>query len=1154
MLLKIKFLFFFGALLSLFQTAAAQELSYVNYVHILPGASRQEIMELAANLKPSSRQYDWQQLELIAFVHFGMNTFTNVEWGDGTADPQQFNPSQLDAEQWVTTCQNAGFKMMILTVKHHDGFCLWPSQFTDYSVKNSPWKNGQGDVVREFADACRKYGMKMGIYLSPWDRHSPYFGTDAYNDYFVNQLTELLTNYGTISEVWLDGANGEGPSGKTQVYDEARWFSVIRKLQPGAVIAIAGPDVRWVGTETGYGKETEWSLRAATIQNRAVLDSLPPEEGAFMLESSSPGTLDNLMHEQSIVWYPVEADVSIRPGWFYHPEEDSVVKTPAELFDIYCSSAGRNDVLLLNVPPDTRGLINDKDIASLAGFKQILSTTFAVNFLDGASVSHFENTPAGQGLTTHALVLEYTLPDTATFDLLQLGEDLRTGQRIEGFKLEYDDGNDWKEITRGTTVGYKRILRFDPVSARHIRFTVDSSRLIPALSEIGLYKQGDLEPENRETAMKWWRDAHFGMFIHWGVYAVYGNMYQGITTDGDSVNYDKRCTGKPSEWIMSAAKIPRATYRKAAGDFDANDYDPKKWVATAKDAGMKYIIVTAKHHDGFCLFGTQYTDWNAVDASAAHRDLLKELVTEAKAAGLKIGFYYSQNVDWMQKGGMGAIPELNGGLYPVDQVETYVNTIVIPQIQELTSNYDIDIFWFDSGNVPNSNTEISRRIEDALLNSPVGNKIIFNNRLYPGFDGDFSTPETDTPTIPYNGYDDNRAWEACASLNNSWGFEYEPDVETVWNADRWKTAYYEISRLLEITSKGGNYLLNVGPDRHGTIPEPALNTLHEVGEWMKTYGAAIYGAERNSLVQPFEYGYVTQKTDADGSIHWYLHVSSAFWKEKEIAVNGIAGLPVSAVLFDSKKPVDVRIENNNLILSLPDSCPNPYYAAIDLRFKSLPLQVNNFRLRNSQVRLTPYQAITTAINKNFIPYALTNWYTLRSQVEFNVYLEAGTYDLESEYACWSRDGELYFTIDDQDFTAAYKNTGNPAIGNDINHYVPAVLIKGITLPVSKVYSIKITRNAEIPGVLNWINVRSFTFRKTSETGIETPNVSVYPVFVKDRYLVCESPNEQTLRIYDAIGRLRKTGPIGGGKTVDVHSLEPGVYIIKGDHMTQKIVL
>ena len=1151
--LKIKILLSWNVSFLFVQALFAQELSHKNYIHIPPEASQEEIIEMAANLRPSPRQFNWQQLEMTAFIHFGINTFTNKEWGDGIEDPQLFDPSQFDAEQWVVTCKNAGLRLIILTAKHHDGFCLWQSQFTEYSVKNSPWKNGQGDVVKDLAEACRKHDIKLGIYLSPWDRNSPYFGTDEYNDYFVNQLTELLTNYGDISEVWFDEANGEGPNGKQQVYDDVRWFSVIRKLQPDAVIAIAGPDVRWVGAETGYGRETEWSIKAATIKNRDELDKQPPEEVAFILESSSTGTLNNIMQAPSLVWHPVETDVSIRPGWFYHPEEDALVKTPYRLFDIYCNSVGKNGVLLLNIPPDMRGLINEKDIESLTGFNNILTNTFNVNLLDNALVMQFENTSL-EGLTENALILEFILPETITFDLLQLQEDIKVGQRIESFKLEYKEEDTWKEITRGTTVGYKRILRFDSVSARHVRLTIETSRLNPTLSKIGLYKQAGFNSDIREVSMDWWHDARFGMFIHWGIYSVLGNVYNGIDINGDNLQYDKRSTGTASEWIMQAAKIPRAVYREIAKEFDAKDYDPKKWVEIAKNAGMKYIVITAKHHDGFCLFETKHTDWNSIDASAAQRDLLKDLVKEAKDAGLKIGFYYSQNLDWMHEGGMGDIPELNGEMYPISKVETYVNTIVIPHIQELTSNYDIDIFWFDCGEVLNSNAHISRIILDALLNSPVGNKIIYNNRLFNGFNGDFRTPETDTPNIPYNGYSDKIAWEACASLNNSWGFEYEPSEETIWNKDRWKTGYYIVSRILEIASKGGNFLLSVGPDRHGNIPEPAINALQEVGEWMNIYGETVYSAEQNSLINPFEYGYVTQKTDKNGNVHWYLHVSPLYWAEKEIIVNGIADLPISATWFDSKKPVSFQIEDNNLILSLPYKCPNHYYAAIDLYFQQSPTQVNDFSRRNNQVRLTPYQAKTNHITKDFIPYTLTGWFFNFSEIEFNVYLEAGKYTLEAEYACWYQDGELYFKIDDVEYTANYKNTGNPKIGNDINNYITAELIKDVNIPVSKIYTVKIQRNAEIPNVINWINIRNLIFKKSSGTGIRDAEMLLYPVYIKDRYLTCESPIEQVIRIYDVMGRLRQTDTIGINKRVDIHMLESGVYIIKGDNFTQMFVI
>jgi len=270
-----------GALLLPF-VGAAQLYTTQNYVALPPGSSSSAVIQKAAHVVPSPRQLRWQQLELTGFLHFGMNTFTNKEWGDGTESPSLFNPTSLDAGQWVKTCKEGGIKQVIITAKHHDGFCLWPSKYTEHSVKNSPWKGGRGDVVKEVAEACHKQGVGFGVYLSPWDRNSPYFGDSAkYNNYFVNQLTELLTTYGRVDEVWFDGANGEGPTGKKQVYDFNRWYALIRKLQPTAVIAVMGPDVRWVGTESGYGREMEWSVVPTDAQRQDKVAATSQKEVAF---------------------------------------------------------------------------------------------------------------------------------------------------------------------------------------------------------------------------------------------------------------------------------------------------------------------------------------------------------------------------------------------------------------------------------------------------------------------------------------------------------------------------------------------------------------------------------------------------------------------------------------------------------------------------------------------------------------------------------------------------------------------------------------------------------------------------------------------------------------------------------------------------------
>lgn len=482
--------------------AAAQQSSYIP---IAPGDSGPAIIRKAANVRPTARQLRWQELEVTGFLHFGMNTFTGREWGDGKESPASFNPTALDATQWVRAAQAGGIKQLILTAKHHDGFCLWPSKYTEHSVKNSPWKNGHGDVVKEVADACHKAGMGFGVYLSPWDRNSPVYGTDAYNDYFVHQLTELLTNYGRVDEVWFDGANGEGPNGKKQEYDFQRWYTLIRKLQPNAVIAVMGPDVRWVGTESGYGRSTEWSVVPANNLNQQAVAALSQKD--LLIKPSGYGNgedmggRDALYKAGSLVWYPAETDVSIRPGWFYHKKEDDEVKSPEKLLDIYFNSVGKNGVLLLNIPPDTRGLIADSDVKNLTAWKKSIDQIFSQNLLHGAkgtsSTGKNPNTVADGNKDTYWTTSPKDTTGTVTFDLgkpqtfnvCRLQEYIKKGQRVESFVLEYKDGDDWKEATNGTTIGYKRILTFPDVQAQLVRLRITSSRTAPMISELGIFRQ-----------------------------------------------------------------------------------------------------------------------------------------------------------------------------------------------------------------------------------------------------------------------------------------------------------------------------------------------------------------------------------------------------------------------------------------------------------------------------------------------------------------------------------------------------------------------------------------------------------------------------------------------------------------------------------------
>ena len=451
---------------------------------------------------PSERQLKWHELEYYAFVHFNMNTFTNMEWGFGDESPELFNPTELDCRQWARVCKEAGMKGIILTAKHHDGFCLWPSEYTEHSVKNSPWKNGEGDVVRELADACKEYGLKFGVYLSPWDRNHSDYGKPEYITYFRNQLRELLTNYGDIFEVWFDGANGgtgyygganeERRIDRETYYDWENTWDIVRELQPNACLfSDAGPDIRWCGNEEGWVRKTNWSL----IKRDSFAPGVVPD-----IEYLRTGQI-NGTH-----WVPAEVDVSIRPGWYYHPSEDHKVKTLPQLLDIYYHSIGRNASFLLNLPVDTRGLVHEKDVEQLqklaAAIKHDFDDNLALN--QNASATNVrgnskkyaaenatDDNPdtywaTDDGVKTASLEIDFQQPTEMNRFLVQ--EDIRLGQRIKDFSVEAFINDEWKEISRETTIGRKRILRFPNVTSNKLRFNVIDSKACPVISNIEVYK------------------------------------------------------------------------------------------------------------------------------------------------------------------------------------------------------------------------------------------------------------------------------------------------------------------------------------------------------------------------------------------------------------------------------------------------------------------------------------------------------------------------------------------------------------------------------------------------------------------------------------------------------------------------------------------
>ena len=450
---------------------------------------------------PSAAQMQWHQMEMNAFIHFTTNTFTGKEWGYGDESPALFNPSAINTEQWASTLQKNGFKTIILTAKHHDGFCLWPSAFTTHSIKNSPYKNGRGDIVKEVSDAAKKYGLQFGVYLSPWDRNRADYGSASYITYYRNQLKELFTNYGPVFEMWLDGANGGdgfygGAKEKRTIngatyYDWPNTIQMVRSIQPNVIFfSDAGPGVRWVGNEKGIAGETNWN----TISTDTLYAGKP---GIEQLLNTGAANGDK--------WVPAEVDVSIRPGWFYHESENDKVKSAEKLFNIYLSSVGRGSTLLLNIPPDKRGLFHENDVKALEGFNALLKKAFAKNIAARAKVTtgstrgnskQFAGKNITDGkpntywatddsITTANFIIE--LPATQAIQYIVLQEYIQLGQRVQSFNIDVWKENGWKKITSATTIGYKRIIPTGTLVSNKIRINITASKACPVISNVAVY-------------------------------------------------------------------------------------------------------------------------------------------------------------------------------------------------------------------------------------------------------------------------------------------------------------------------------------------------------------------------------------------------------------------------------------------------------------------------------------------------------------------------------------------------------------------------------------------------------------------------------------------------------------------------------------------
>ncbi len=493
------------ALLPVASAASAQG------IRLVPEDSLDTVLAKAVAVRPTPRQIAWQRDEFSAFIHFGMNTFTDREWGDGKEDPRLFSPTELDARQWVRAAKAAGMTRMILTAKHHDGFCLWPSRYTEHCVRNSPWKGGTGDVVGEFVDACRAEQMHYGIYISPWDRHEQTYGdSPRYNRYFLNQLREVLTTYPGIAEVWFDGACGEGPDGRRQEYDWRSYWALVRELAPRACITVRGPDVRWCGNEAGHTRASEWSVVPMPGDDQSWETSDRTLSGFTRdIQGDDLGSRDVLLQSrqdrQVLTWYPSQVNTSIRPGWFYHSSEDMRVRTLEDLLAVYYGSVGGNSQFLLNIPPDRRGLFHENDVARLREIGDVLRQTFEQNLAVGARLT--AEVTGGRSVGEIAAVLDGSpdafwtttdgptmatvtaeLPAAVRANCLMLQEHIASGQRVEAFDVEVFTDGRWRPAANGTVIGYKRLVRFADaaVSAVRVRFT--QFRIRPTLARVGLYR------------------------------------------------------------------------------------------------------------------------------------------------------------------------------------------------------------------------------------------------------------------------------------------------------------------------------------------------------------------------------------------------------------------------------------------------------------------------------------------------------------------------------------------------------------------------------------------------------------------------------------------------------------------------------------------